>query len=64
MRLLLGVLFIAGPGLAFQASDLDTTSSELRPLIERFSADRSLILRANNLPGSSIESARLKQFYT
>jgi uncharacterized protein (DUF885 family) len=43
--------------------DLDNSSSELRPLIERYSADRGNIQRFYNIPSSPERRARLRKFY-
>src|SRR5271168_2229506 len=44
-------------------ADLDNSSSELRPLIERYSADRGNILRFYNIASSPERRARLRKFY-
>jgi hypothetical protein len=44
-------------------ADLDNSSSELRPLIERYSADRGNITRFYNIPSSPERRARLRKFY-
>lgn len=44
-------------------SDLDKSSSEMSPLIERYSADRGKILRFYNIPSSPQRRARLRRFY-
>src|ERR1022692_977045 len=43
--------------------DLDTSSSEMRSLIERLSADRGNLLRYYNVAGSEGRRDRLKRFY-
>src|SRR5665213_1049608 len=44
-------------------SNLDTSSSEMRPLIERYAVDRGNILRFYNIPASPERRARLRRFY-
>ncbi len=52
------------PGLApAEASAFDFSSSEMRPLIEGFAADRGNILRTFNVEGSPVRAARVRQFY-
>lgn len=46
-----------------QSSDLDTSHSELRPLIERFATDRGNLNRFYAVSISPTRQARLKQFY-
>jgi dipeptidyl aminopeptidase/acylaminoacyl peptidase/uncharacterized protein (DUF885 family) len=41
----------------------DSPPSEMRSVIERFSADRASLLRLNNVPASPVRHTRLKQFY-
>jgi uncharacterized protein (DUF885 family) len=44
-------------------ADLDNSASEMRPLIERYAADRGNILRFYNIPSSPQRRARLRRFY-
>src|ERR1043166_9710746 len=44
-------------------SDLDTSASEIRPLMERYSADRGNILRFYNIASSPERRSRLRKFY-
>jgi uncharacterized protein (DUF885 family) len=44
-------------------SDLDTSASELRPMIERYTADRGNLGRFYNIDASTNRRIRLKQFY-
>src|SRR5512134_3606411 len=53
-----------GASRAASADDLDTSHSEMRPLIERFTDDRASLTRTYPLRLSSTRSARLKQLYT
>ncbi|MCS6952753.1 MAG: DUF885 family protein [Bryobacterales bacterium] len=50
------------PSPVFSA-DIDDSSSELRPHIERFAADRGSLLRTYNLEGSPARTTRLRGFY-
>jgi uncharacterized protein (DUF885 family) len=47
-----------------QADDLDLSTSELRPVIERFATDRGSLSRFYTLQISQTRRARMKQFYT
>jgi len=44
-------------------ADLDTSASELRPLIDRFSADRGNLLRYYNIADAPARRDRLRLFY-
>jgi hypothetical protein len=44
-------------------SPLDTSASEMRPAIERFSADRGNLLRYYNIADAPARRARLRRFY-
>jgi len=44
-------------------ADLDTSASELKPLIERYSADRGNLIRFYNISSSPERRARLRKFY-
>ena len=44
-------------------SELDTSSSEIRPIMERYAADRGNILRFYNITASPERRARLRKFY-
>lgn len=44
-------------------ADLDDSSSELRPHIERFAADRGSLLRTYSVEGSAARAKRLREFY-
>lgn len=46
-----------------QADDLDLSTSELRPVIERFSADHGSLNRFYTIPASTAREARMQQFY-
>ena len=64
----LACLLASAPAPGFQsgkpaASEFDLSSSEMRPLIEGFTADRGNLLRTYNLNESSTERNRLRQFY-
>jgi uncharacterized protein (DUF885 family) len=49
----------------FQAPpEFDSSASEMRPLIESFTADRGILLRTYNLEGSPSQRERLKRFYS
>lgn len=50
----------AAPG---EYPDLDNSSSEMRPLMERYATDRGSILRFYNLTGSPARRTRLRKFY-
>ena len=49
---------------AGELSDVDTSNSELRSLIERFSADRGNLLRFYNISGTPERRERLRRFYS
>lgn len=54
----------ASAGAAVPANDdLDTSASELKPLIERYTDDRGALNRTYPVPYSPNRSARLKKFY-
>jgi Bacterial protein of unknown function (DUF885) len=59
---LIVVIQLAG-ARALRAQSLDTSHSELRPLIERFVADRGALVRFHNVPNSPTRTAALKRFY-
>ena len=44
-------------------TDLDTSNSELRPMIERYAADRGNLLRFYNVNASPERRERLRRFY-
>jgi hypothetical protein len=48
---------------AGELSDVDTSNSEMRPLIERFAADRGNLLRYYNIGGAPDRRERLRRFY-
>ena len=54
----------SAPAAAVDADDLDRSSSEIRPLIERYSADLGNLNRFYAVPFSPTRRERLKQFYT
>jgi uncharacterized protein (DUF885 family) len=63
------LMCLAFTASAFQAPpaappEFDLSLSEMRPLIESFSADRGNLLRTYNLQGSAAQRDRLKQFYS
>ena len=62
MRCIAALALLLTPGLIL-AADLDTSSSELRPLLERFSADLNSINRVYAIPSSETRRTRLDQFY-
>jgi uncharacterized protein (DUF885 family) len=76
MLLALGGFFAGAPAQAFQAAkasaaaqpadgpEFDFSSSEMRPLIEGFSADRGNLLRTYNMEAWAARQNRLTQFYT
>ncbi len=43
--------------------EYDTSTSELKPLIEGFAADRGNLVRTYNVEGSDVRRERLKKFY-
>jgi uncharacterized protein (DUF885 family) len=47
-----------------EKTDLDSSKSELRAVIERYTADRSTLARAYPIENSPNRQARMKQFYT
>ncbi len=62
---LIVVIQLAGGRLVTAQSPytLDTSHSELRPLIERFMADRGSLVRFHNVPNAPVRTAALKRFY-
>jgi uncharacterized protein (DUF885 family) len=60
MKPLLALAFLAS---VVCAADLDTSSSELRPLIQRYSADLTSLNRAYPIRFSGTRRARLDRFY-
>src|SRR5256885_1768367 len=54
------VLFAA---FSASGSDLDVSNSEMRPLIERFSADRGNLMRSYNISDSPARRERFRRFY-
>ncbi len=46
------------------SSDLDLSHSEMRPLVERFAADRAILNRTYNLDLSAATQERRRRFYT
>ena len=51
------------PAWCFQQPDFDFSNSEMRPLIEGFSADRGNLLRTYNIESSKNRQQRLARFY-
>jgi uncharacterized protein (DUF885 family) len=49
--------------LILAAQDLDTSRSEMRSAIERYTADRAILNRSAPIDFSAARSARMKQFY-
>lgn len=49
---------------AGELTDVDTSSSEMRPLIERYAADRGNLLRYYNIAGAPDRRERLQRFYS
>ena len=47
-----------------RADDFQTPSSEMRPLVERYDADRMLLLRSDRTPVSPAVLERMQKFYT
>ncbi len=45
------------------STDLDTSASEMRPVIDRFSADRGNLLRYYNITDAPARRARMRRFY-
>ncbi len=54
---------LQGAGKAPAAADLDTSTSEVRPLIERYVSDRGSVGRYYTVEASAARRIRLKQFY-
>jgi uncharacterized protein (DUF885 family) len=54
---------VAAQNNAPELGDLDTSKSELRPVIERYVADRGSLTRSYPVDISSARQARFKQFY-
>src|SRR5262249_29624702 len=50
--------------LTLFAQDLDTSRSQLRAMIERYTADRALLNRSSPIDYSPAHNARMKQFYS
>jgi uncharacterized protein (DUF885 family) len=50
-------------GQPADSSELDLSHSEMRPLVERFAADRAILLRTYNLELSSSTETRFRTFY-
>ena len=64
MLLILGSLQLdLAATLPANYADLDHSKSEMRPLIERYAADRGNILRFYNIPSSADRRARLRKFF-
>ncbi len=68
------VLSLVPPSVAFASAEaktpsasnpnIDASSSELRPYIERFSADQELLRRFYSIPFASQTRERIRKFYT
>jgi len=58
-------VLVAIPALpqAADSSGLDPSHSEMRPLVERFAADRAILNRTYNLDLSATTQERRRQFY-
>ena len=63
-------LFVIGPifissssNLIAQVEDRDISLSEMRPVLERFAADRSSLTRYYNVPMSDVRIERMKEFF-
>ena len=66
LALLLAGILPFEPNLTASQADsanLDSSNSELRPLIERYNADRGSILRFYSISGATERRVRLKKFY-
>src|SRR5262245_7127312 len=50
--------------LVISAQDVDTSRSEMRAAIERYSADRAILNRSAPIDFSAAHTTRMKQFYT
>jgi uncharacterized protein (DUF885 family) len=50
-------------GLVLAAQDVDSSRSEMRAAIERYSADRAILNRSAPIDFSAAHAARMKQFY-
>jgi len=55
---------LIGCSLVLNAQDVDTSRSEMRAAIERYSADRAILNRSAPIDFSAAHNARMKQFYT
>jgi len=65
MKSALFLCLMALTASGFQAPpEFDSSASEMRPLIESFTADRGNLLRTYNLEGSPSQRERLKRFYS
>src|SRR5262249_38934489 len=49
--------------LAVEAQETDTSQSEMRPMIQRYAADRASLMRSSPIAFSPARHARMKQFY-
>ncbi|HWB85836.1 MAG TPA: DUF885 family protein [Bryobacteraceae bacterium] len=55
---------VAATTSPLQQAEFDTSSSEMRPVIERFSADRGNLMRTYNVNGSPERDAHFREFYS
>jgi uncharacterized protein (DUF885 family) len=63
--LAVGVVFaIQALGQPPDSSNLDLSQSEMRPLVQRFAADRGILFRTYSLALSPATQARMREFYT
>jgi uncharacterized protein (DUF885 family) len=61
--ILLLLLAMLAARTSLQAQEVDTSQSEMRPLIERYSSDRSILNRSAASSLSSKRHARMREFY-
>src|SRR2546428_458944 len=64
--LILVLVLTGGASLTFpaQASEIDSSESEVRGLIERYAVDRGSLSRTYTVTISPVRARRFKQFYT
>lgn len=64
LLVVLGFSLALSVSASAQSDDLDLSTSELRPVIERFSTDRGSLNRFYTIQISPTRQTRMKQFYT
>ena len=52
------------PAHAQTIADLDTTTSQMAAMLERFATDRAALGRSYNIPLSPLRADKMQQFYT